>query len=74
MGEITIRTDDLMTVQDAARLLKRPRLAVYRMIDRKDIAGIKLGGVMFVPTSELERMQKEKGGAKVESIEPVQKQ
>lgn len=61
MVVIKVTTDDLMSVQDAAKELGRPRLAVYRMIERGDIIGIKLGGILFIPTSEVERL-KVKGG------------
>jgi len=67
MGEVTIRTDDILSVQDAAKLLGRPRLAVYRMIKRGTITGIELGGVMFVPTSEIKRLKEE--GVKIEENE-----
>ncbi len=71
MGEVTIRTEDLMSVQDAAKAIGRPRLAVYRMIKRGDIIGVELGGVMFVPTKEVERIKN--GGGKKEPDEPEKK-
>lgn len=57
MKVIKVTTDDLMSVQDAARELGRPRLAVYRMIERGDIVSIRLGGILFIPVSEVERLK-----------------
>lgn len=51
--------DDLITVGKAAKQLSRPRLAIYRMVERGDILGIDVGGVLFVPTEQVERMKKE---------------
>jgi excisionase family DNA binding protein len=72
MTSITINTDDLLSVQAAAKRLGRPRLAVYRMIKRKAITGIELGGTTFVLTKEIEEILK--GGVKTEDNEPVQKE
>jgi excisionase family DNA binding protein len=72
MALVTINTDDLMSVQDAAKTLGRPRLAVYRMIKRNAITGIELGGVTFVLTAEIRKLKE--GGDKTETNEPVQKQ
>lgn len=65
MAVIKVFTDDLMSVQNAAKELGRPRLAIYRMIERGTIISIKLGGTLFIPTSEVERLKREldkKGG------------
>jgi excisionase family DNA binding protein len=69
MTSITIHTDDLMSVQNAAKKLGRPRLAIYRMIKRKALNGIKLGGTTFVPTLEVDEILK--GGEKKEKNEPA---
>ena len=58
--EIRITTSDLVSVQDAAKELGRPRLTIYRWIDAGKIIGIKLGGILFIPTSEVERLNKKK--------------
>jgi len=59
MKEITVTTDDLMSVQEAAGTLKLHRFQLYRWIARGKVIGIKLGGILFVPKSEVERLQKE---------------
>jgi len=67
MALVTINTNDLMSVQDAAKLLGRPRLAIYRMIKRNAITGIELGGVTFVLTIEIQKLKE--GGGKVANNE-----
>jgi excisionase family DNA binding protein len=57
MTVIKVTTDDLLSVQNAAKELGRPRLAIYRMIERGDIISIKLGGILFIPVSEVERVK-----------------
>jgi hypothetical protein len=72
MTQVTINTDDLMSVAAAAKILGRPRLAIYRMIRRKVLTDIQLGGVTFIATKEVEEILK--GGVKTENNEPVQKE
>ncbi len=55
--EIRIKTDDLVSVADAAKILERPRLTIYRWMDAGKIVGIKLGGVLFIPKTEVERIK-----------------
>jgi len=55
--EITIITNDLMSVQDAATALGRPRMTVYRWIAQRKLVAVKLGGMYYVLTSEVERMK-----------------
>ena len=54
---VTISTSDLLSVQHAAQELKLPRSTLYRRIDAGKIFAIRLGGVLFVPKSEIERLQ-----------------
>jgi excisionase family DNA binding protein len=39
--EIKVRTDDLVSVAQAAKALGKPRLTIYRWIDAGKIVGIK---------------------------------
>jgi len=55
--EIKVTTDDLVSVAEAAKVLGRPRLTIYRWIDAGKIHGIKLGGILFIPKSEVERIK-----------------
>ncbi|MBA7538273.1 hypothetical protein ES705_30548 [subsurface metagenome] len=55
--EIRVRTEDLVSVADAARELGRPRVTIYRWIEASKIVGIKLGAVLYIPKSEIERLK-----------------
>jgi len=57
--EIRVKTDDLVSVAQAAEALGRPRLTIYRWIDAGKIHGIKLGGILFIPKSEVGRLKRE---------------
>jgi len=58
--EIKILADDLMTVPKAAKALGHPKMTLYRWIDTAKIHAIKLGGILFIPKSEIERLKKER--------------
>ena len=56
--EIKVATSDLVSVAQAARELERPRSTIYRWVDAGKIIGIKLGGIIFIPKTEVERIKK----------------
>jgi len=58
--EIKVATSDLVSVAQAARELGRPRCTIYRWAAAGKIIGIKLGGIIFIPKSEIERLKNEK--------------
>ena len=55
--EIKVRTDDLVSVAQAALELGRPRVTIYRWVDDSKIVAIRLGGILFIPKSEIERLK-----------------
>lgn len=55
---IRVETTDLMSVQQAAKELGRPRATVYRWAEKGKIITIRLGGILFIPKSEVERLIK----------------
>jgi len=57
LKEITVTTNDLMSVQDTAKELGRHRYQIYRWIESGKIVAIKLGGILFIPKSEIERVK-----------------
>ena len=62
MGEqiqITIESGDLYSVSRAAKTLERPRITIYRWVKAGKVLSIKLGGVIFIPVSEVERLYEE---------------
>ncbi len=67
MGEqiqITIESGDLYSVSRAADSLSRPRVTIYRWVKTGKILSIKLGGVIFIPVTEVERLYTEMANAK----------
>ena len=59
LGEIRVLSDDIVTVPEAAKQLGRPKMTLYRWIDAKKIVSIKLGGILFIPKTELVRLKNE---------------
>lgn len=55
--EIKISTDELVSVIDAAKALGWPKMRIYRWVDADKMVGVKLGGVLFIPRSELGRLK-----------------
>ena len=54
---IRVESADLMSMQEAARELGIPRTTLYRWAQRQKIITIRLGGVLFVPISEVGRLK-----------------
>lgn len=57
MGKIEIHTDDLLSVPQAAEALNRPKITLYRWIENGKLMAIELGGTLFVPRREVERLK-----------------
>ncbi len=56
MTEILLKSDELLSVAQAARQLGKPKITLYRWVGLKKMIGVKLGGVIFIPVSEVERI------------------
>jgi len=56
LGEIKVLSDDIVTVPEAAKRLGKPKMTVYRWIDAGKIVCFKLGGILFIPVTEIERL------------------
>lgn len=55
--ELRVTSDDLVSVANAAKALGRPKMTIYRWLNAGKIIGIKLGGVLVIPKSEVERLK-----------------
>ena len=55
--EITFSTNDLVTVTEAANVLGCARLTIYRWVQSGKILGVHVAGMLFIPKTEVERMQ-----------------
>ena len=60
MAKIVIETDDLVSVPEAAKLLGRPKMTIYRWIEKDIINAIDLCGVVCIPKKEIERLKDQK--------------
>ena len=58
---IQVESTDLMSIQQAAGELDKPRSTIYRWAERGKIITIRLGGILFVPKTEVERLKNKKG-------------
>ncbi|MBA7470436.1 hypothetical protein ES707_05722 [subsurface metagenome] len=48
---------ELYTVPEAAKELGKPHMTLYRWINADKLIAIRLGGILFVPVSEVERLK-----------------
>ena len=51
--KISVTTSDLLSIQQTALLLNRPRLTIYRWISARKLHAIRLGGTLYIPMTEL---------------------
>ena len=58
MGEIKVTSEDLLSVGRAAKELGISRVWAYQWIKDGTLHALKLGGILFVPKSEVERLKK----------------
>ena len=56
MTEIKLTTNDLVSIQQAATMLGKPRVTIYRWVKNGKMSGVKFGGIIYIPTSEVERL------------------
>lgn len=54
--ELEDLADNALSVQEAAELLNKTRMTVYRWIKVKKINHVKLGGTYYIPKYEIERL------------------
>jgi len=54
---VTISTGDLVTVAEAAKILGKHIVTIYRWHEAGQVMAVKLGGILFIPVSELERLK-----------------
>ena len=57
LGEIRVQSEDIVTVPEAAKRLGRPKMTLYRWLDAKKVVAFKLGGILFIPVTEVDRLK-----------------
>ena len=55
--ELKVVTDEFVTVPEAAKQLGKPKMTLYRWIGANKLIAVTFGGILFVPTSEVERVK-----------------
>lgn len=55
--KLTLTSDDLLTIPDAACLLHIHRVTLYRWIRKGKIGHVTIATVIFIPKSEIGRLQ-----------------
>lgn len=68
--EIRVFPDDVATVPEAAKKLGKPKVTLYRWIEADKILYVRFGGILFIPTSEIERLKKTETGAAEAPVSP----
>ena len=58
-SKITITTGDVVTVAHAAEALGKHIATIYRWHEAGRIACVEFDGILYIPTSEVERIKKE---------------
>lgn len=59
MSRGRININQPVQVGEAAKALGRSRETIYRWIEEGKLIAVEFGGVLFVPSSEIERIKKE---------------
>ena len=54
---ISFTTSDLYSVAEAAVELGIQRPTVYRWVERQKLIGVRFGGILYIPKSEVERVK-----------------
>ena len=54
------QSTDFVTARQAARQIGVHFTTVYRWVEARAMLSINFGGILFIPTSEVERLKKER--------------
>lgn len=66
LTQIIVTSPDLFNITDAAKELKITRMTLYRWMTSDKIAVIRLGGVWYIPRSEIDKKLRDGYGKVVE--------
>ena len=58
--ELKVVTDEFVTVPEAAKQLGKPKMTLYRWIEADKLIAVTFGGILFIPKSEVGRLNREK--------------
>ncbi len=66
--EIKMRSDDILSINEAAEVLGKDRATIYRWIAKGQVVTVRLGDVQYILKSEVERLKKESEGTNEKAI------
>jgi excisionase family DNA binding protein len=58
MPIIEVNTDELVSVDQASQETGVPRPTLYRWINQNKVNAFKIGGVIFIPKTEISKLRK----------------
>ena len=56
MSRIRIDSKDFITIPEMAKLMKKPKMTLYRWAKAGKLIYMELGGVKFIPVTEMKRL------------------
>jgi len=62
MAKLLVNTNEVVTIPEAAKLLKVSEMTIFRWLKAGKINRIKLSNRTVIPKSEIKRVRKSKGG------------
>lgn len=65
--QIKIRTDDVVSINQAAEQIGVDRVTIYRWIAKGDIISVRFGDVQYIPKSEIVRLVNERKARQAET-------
>lgn len=68
---IVVVTNDFVTVYKAADQVKKPPMTLYRWIKAGKLLSMTMGGIVFIPKSEVSRLLREEDGVEVAKVAPI---
>jgi len=68
MAEVKLQIENILTYQQAAKLLQVSRPTVYLLIRRGDLHSLQIAGRHFLMKEEVERLKMARAPTKVEAL------
>jgi len=62
---IKMSSDDVVSVTEAAKMLGKPRMTIYRWAEKGKIHALLFHGTLYIPKTEVDRLQEELNNEKV---------
>jgi len=66
MSRLRINSQDFITVPEAAKIIGKPKMTLYRWIRAGKVINVSFGDILFIPKSEVDRLKRQKEKVLVE--------